>query len=114
MDETNKASPEWGKRIPGDLYERWPRAESGEPEAPTYLCHCRGLDMDEAMLVTRMESYGIPCLCRYPNNGEFGHLILGLSGTGVDVFVPASLWADACELLKEPEEEKEDEPHDLA
>ena len=34
---------------------------------------------------------------------------LGLSGTGVDIFVPASLWADACELLREPEEFSEEE-----
>jgi len=65
--------------------------------------------MDDTMLISRMESYGIPCLRQYPNNGEFGKLILGLSGTGVDIFVPASLWADACELLKEPEEWSEEE-----
>ena len=74
-----------------------------------YLCHRKGLDMDDTMLISRMESYGIPCLRQYPNNGEFGKLILGLSGTGVDIFVPASLWADACELLREPEEFSEEE-----
>ena len=108
MDEIKK-SVEWGKHLPGELFDRWPKDSSGQPEPPVYLCHCKGLDMDEAMLVSRMEGYGIPCLLQYPNNGEFGRLILGLSGTGVDVFVPASLWADACELLKEPEENEEEE-----
>ena len=98
----NGKAPEWGRSLPGELLQRWPRDEAGEPESPVYLCHCTGLDMDDAMLISRMESYGIPCLRQYPNDGEFGKLILGLSGTGVDVFVPSSLWSDACQLLEEP------------
>ena len=109
MDNGNQAAPDWGRHMPGELLDRWPRDESGALEAPVYLCHCRGLDMDDAVLVGRMESYGIPCLRQYPHDGEFGRLILGVSGTGVDIFVPACLWADACELLKEPEEEMEEE-----
>jgi len=108
MDDNSKASAEWGRELPGDLLSRWPRDEAGELEPPVYLCHCTGLDMDDAMLISRMESYGIPCLRQYPNNGEFGKLILGLSGTGVDIFVPAGVWADACELLKESDEMEEE------
>jgi len=108
MDETKNPSEEWGRHLAGDLLERWPRDEEGRLEPPVYLCHCGGLDMDEVMLVSRMESYGIPCLKQYPNNGEFGRLILGISGSGVDIFVPASVWADACELLREPGEEREE------
>ena len=107
MDESKTAVPSWGRRSPGELSRHWPKKENGEWEAPVYLCHCKGLDMDETMLVSRMESYGIPCLLQYPNDGEFGKLILGVSGSGVDVFVPESTWADACELLKEPEEMEE-------
>ena len=109
MEESTKASPDWGRHIPGELLKRWPQDESGSLEAPVYLCHCRGLDLDDELLVSRMETYGIPCLRQYPNDGDFGRLILGASGTGVDIFVPASLWADACELLKDPEEEMEEE-----
>ena len=107
--EENKARPEWGRYIPGELLERWPRDESGEFEPPVYLCHCEPLGMAEALTVSRMESYGIPCMKQYPENGDFGRLIIGVSGTGTDIFVPASLWADACELLKEPEEFSEEE-----
>ncbi len=99
----------WGRSIPGDLLERWPRDESGEPEPPVFLCHREGEDMQDTMLVNRMESYGIPCLREYPNNGVFGKLILGISGTGTDIYVPASLWEDARELLKEPKELSEEE-----
>ena len=103
MNEEPKAKPQWGRYIPGELLERWPRDEDGEPEPPVYLCHCAPLGMEEALTVSRMESYGIPCLRQYPNNGDFGRLIIGVSGTGADIFVPASLWADACQLLNEPE-----------
>ena len=108
MDEEKRISPQWGKYIPGELLRRWPRDEAGEPEPPVYLCHCEPLGMAEALTVSRMESYGIPCLRQYPENGDFGRLIIGVSGTGTDIFVPASLWADACELLREPENERED------
>ena len=110
MDEENKAQVQWGRYIPGELLDRWPKDEAGEPEPPVYLCHCGPLDMEETLTVARMESYGIPCLRQYPNNGDFGRLIIGVSGPGADIFVPASLWADACELLREPDEEGELEP----
>ena len=107
--EDNPARPEWGRYIPGELIDRWPRDEAGELEPPVYLCHCEPLGMAEALTVSRMESYGIPCLRQYPENGDFGRLIIGVSGTGTDIFVPASLWADACELLREPEEFEREE-----
>ena len=114
MSEEAKASARWGRQMPGELLARWPRDEDGELEAPVYLCHCKPLDMEEALTVARMESYGIPCLRQYPNNGDFGRLIIGVSGPGVDIYVPASLWADACELLREPNDEREENTHDLA
>ena len=113
MSEEKKLSAQWGRYMPGELLERWPRDEAGELEAPVYLCHCKSLDLDEALTMARMESYGIPCLRQYPNNGDFGKLILGVSGPGVDLYVPASLWADACELLREPNDcPPEPEPED--
>ena len=109
MDQGKTPPAEWGKYLTGDLLARWPRDEAGEPEPPVYLCHCKARNMDEALTVSRMEAYGIPCLRQYPNDGSFGKVVLGVSGTGTDIFVPASLWEDACELLKEPEEEMEEE-----
>ncbi len=108
MDEEKKAAPQWGRYIPGELLARWPRDEDGELEPPVYLCPCEPLDMAEALTVSRMESYGIPCLRQYPENGDLGRLIIGVSGTGTDIFVPASHWADAWELLLEPENETEE------
>ena len=114
MDEQEKAAESWGRSFTPDLLRRWPKDENGEPEPPVYLCHCEGRNMDEAMTVSRMEAYGIPCMRRYPGNGEFGKVILGVSGFGTDIFVPASLWEDACELLRQPDQEMEDMGDDLA
>lgn len=109
MDERKTPPGEWGKTMPGSLLARWPRDGQGELEPPVYLCHCTGRNMDEELTVSRMEGYGIPCLRVYPRDGAFGKLIIGVSGHGTDIFVPASLWADACELLNTSEEETEEE-----
>ena len=109
MDQGKTLAGEWGRYLTGDLLARWPKDAQGEPEPPVYLCHCVGRSMDEVLTVSRMEAYGIPCLRQYPSNGAFGKVVLGVSGTGTDIFVPASLWADACELLRAPENEMEEE-----
>ena len=109
MENKAWSSGEWGRQLSGALLKRWPRDENGTLDAPVFLCHCSSLDMDEGLLVSRMESYGIPCLRQYPGNGDFGKIILGVSGTGIDVYVPASLWADASELLHDPEEQHKEE-----
>lgn len=96
MDE--KAKLEWGRKLTGDLYERWPKDAEGEPEEPVFLTHCLSLDMSDEMLVNLLEAYGIPCLRQYPNDGDFGRLMLGMSGTGVDVYIPRSMYEDAVNL----------------
>ena len=108
-EETGKASAEWGRRLPGNLYERWPKDEAGQPEPPGYRGHCRGIDMDGTMLVTRLEASRSPCRRQYPHDVHFGKLILGVSGSGVDIFVTASVWSDACELIRQTDDETEEE-----
>ncbi len=98
MDET--AKPEWGRRITGKLYERWPRDEKGELIEPVFLTHSFCLDMSDEMLVNLLEAYGIPCVRQYPNDGDFGRLILGTSGTGVDIYVPKTMYDDAVNLTE--------------
>ena len=89
---------EWGRRITGDLYKRWPRDEKGELIEPVFLTHCMNLDMSDEMTVNLLEAYGIPCLRQYPNDGDFGRLVLGVSGTGVDIYVPMTMYEDAVSL----------------
>lgn len=96
MNEETKL--EWGRKLTGELYERWPKDENGEPVEPVFLTHCMSLDMRDEMLVNLLEAYGIPCLRQYPNDGDFGRLMLGMSGPGVDVYVPRNMYEDAINL----------------
>ena len=95
MDEKKN----WGRVIRGKLYERWPKDENGEPEEPAWLCNCANLNMGDELTINMLEAYGIPCLKIYPGDGEFGRLVLGMSGQGTDVLVPQSMLEDAKALL---------------
>ena len=47
-----------------------------------------------------LEAYGIPCLRSFPGDGGFGRVIMGASGTGVDIFVPKSMLEEATMLIE--------------
>ena len=86
---------EWGRSLPGDLLKCWPRDADGELVPPAMLTKCTGVDMDDVLLVNMLEAYGIPCLKNYPGDGQFGKIMLGMSGYGVEILVPETLLADA-------------------
>ncbi len=96
MDD--KIKLEWGRKITGKLYRSWPKDENGELVEPVFLTHCRSLDMSDEMLVNLLEAYGIPCVKQYPNDGDFGRIILGMSGPGVEIYVPKTMYEDAVNL----------------
>lgn len=98
---------DWGRTIKGELYERWPKDDTGAPEEPKWLCNCKNLDMGDELKINMLEAYGIPCLKLYPGDGGFGKLILGMSGQGSDIYVPCSLYEEAAALCNsEPEMEE--------
>lgn len=90
----------WGLHKYGENYENWPKGPDGEPEEPAFLINCTQLDLQSDMLRNMLAAYGIPSTIRYPGDGAFGKVVIGMSGSGVDIFVPKSLLADAQELLK--------------
>ena len=92
---------DWGRTLPGELREKWPKDEKGEYEEPAFLCNCKSLNMGDTVRINMLEAYGIPCLIKYPGDGGFGKLVLGMSGQGTDIFVPKSKLGDALELCKE-------------
>ena len=53
-----------------------------------------------------LKAYGIPGLSVDHGDGNFGRLILGMSGEGVDIFVPKSLLEDALALCEEENNEE--------
>lgn len=89
---------EWGRKITGKQYEMWPKDASGELIEPVFLTHISNLNMSDEMLINFLGAYGIPCVRQYPNDGDFGRLILGVSGTGVDIYVPMTMYEDAVNL----------------
>ncbi len=96
----------WGRHEYGKTFDNWPRTEAGETEEPVFLAHCGPLDMEAQMLQSMLESYGIPSLRCLPGDGAFGELILGVSGSGADIFVPRTMLDKARELMKgEPEDD---------
>ncbi len=96
----------WGKARAGELLENWPRSEDGGPEEPVLLCHCECLDMSDQLRMNMLKAYGIHCLSVDHGDGNFGRLILGMSGEGVDIFVPKSLLEDALALCEEENNEE--------
>ena len=77
----------------------WPKHDDGKPVEPAYLVHLSVTDLEGQIVVSMLESAEIPVVTQYPNNGEFGRVILGFSGTGVDLYVPQTLLEDAREML---------------
>ena len=62
--------------------------------------------MEAEMIQSMLESFGIPSLRRLPGDGAFGELILGISGSGADIYVPCVQLEQAQELLKgEPDDD---------
>lgn len=93
-------------RLPGELYEKWPKTSEGEPVAPKFLTHCTSLDMADTMTVGMLESYGIPAMILHPGDGDFGKVFLGMSGTGSSIYVPETLFEEAKTILEaEPDDE---------
>lgn len=96
----------WGREINDSLLKRWPRDSAGEYVRPKFLCNCNSTDMSAELMVNMLEAYEVPCLCTYPGDGSFGQVVLGMSGQGVDIYVPESLYEDAIELCKEENNEE--------
>ena len=94
MDDKN-----WSRSLPGGLLERWPKDERGEPEEPVLLTTAINLNLFDEMTVNMLEAYGIPCLKRYPGDGSFGKVVLGMSGQGTEIYVPRSMLEDASALV---------------
>lgn len=84
----------------GQDYEAWPKGPDGEPEGPALLLNCSQLDMQAEMTRSMLGAYGIPSFSRYPGDGAFGKVMIGMSGSGVDIYVPKSRLEEAQELLK--------------
>lgn len=97
----------WGRSpLPGDILKIWPRDEQGELIKPALLTHCISNDLQDIMLVNMLASYEIPAFLTHPGDGDFGKVVLGMSGTGSLIYVPETMLEDAKILMEaEPDDE---------
>jgi hypothetical protein len=86
--------------LPGALLKKWPRDARGEPVPPKFLAFRPSTDLADVLLVNLLDAYGIPALLLHPGDGDFGKVILGISGTGSRIFVPETLYEDALDLME--------------
>lgn len=97
----------WGRKPVGETLKNWPRLEDGSLEPPVFLCHSSGEHMEDVITINMLQAYGIPCVQINSNDGDFGEIILGVSVTGADLFVPGSMCEDAKLLIKGETEDHE-------
>ena len=90
----------WAQREYGKAYESWPRDDAGETVEPALLKTCSPLDMEAEMLQSMLEAYGIPSIRHLPGDGQFGELMLGMSGNGIQILVPKTMMEEARGLLE--------------
>lgn len=103
----NEPKLEWGRDVPGEVLEKWPRDENGELVQAAYLTSCSQLDMGDTILEGLLDSCGIPCVRRFPHYGGFGNLVMGMSAEGVDIFVPETMLDEAKNILEGESEDEE-------
>ena len=77
----------------------WPKQGDGTPVPPVFLTHLSETDFEGHIVTAMLTSAGIPVVEQYPNNGEFGRVIMGMSGTGQDIYVPETMIEDARGML---------------
>ena len=99
----------WGLDSRRELLRRWPQTPEGEPVTPAFLTKCSEVDMEDRMVVGMLEAFGIPCLQRYPHSGEFGKVVLGMSGFGTEIYVPETMLEDAIALMQAPDDMNDSE-----
>jgi hypothetical protein len=101
MDHQGKLT--WGKEK-HDLLDRWPKDAAGELEAPALLTELQDAGGIADMIVAQMEAYKIPVLKKYTGESALGRVVLGFSGYGVSLYVPASRLEEAQDLLSAAED----------
>lgn len=90
---------EWELSSKSSSIKTWPVDKDGNPEKAIFLAHRTCLNMEDKILRNFLDAYGIPSISNYPVDGGFGKVVLGMSSTGTDIFVPESMVEDALALI---------------
>lgn len=100
-----KTRMNWGKNLPGELMEKWPKDSNNEYIEAVFLKNCNQCGMEDEIIRGILEDAGIPSFKKFPHYGGFGNLILGQSAEGVDIYIPKTLLEEAVELISRATEE---------
>lgn len=100
---TADAQVTWSFSSKNEFVKNWPLNDAGEPEIAALLTYSLSTNMEDSLIINKLAAYGIPAMKRYPQNGTLGKVILGMSGTGVSIYVPAFLLEDARALMEDVE-----------
>ena len=87
----------------------WPSYDDGTPVKPVRLMTVTGSQLDYQMVITQLQSFGVPVVGTFTAEGTLAKLIFGFAGTGMDVIVPETMADLARELLKPVESEDDGE-----
>lgn len=96
----NSSVAGWFLSFKDSLSDNWPYLENGQPEKPALLAHRSSVNMEDRLLINMLTAYNIPVVYNYPENGATGKILLGISGYGMDIYVPESLLEDAKALME--------------
>lgn len=95
---TNPPEPGWAfERENGPV---WPVNENGEPDTPVLLTNVSGSQLDFEMTVGMLSAFGIPTERKYPHSGQLVKLLFGVTGGGMDIYVPESMLEAARDVLR--------------
>ncbi len=83
----------------------WPSYDDGSPVKPVRLMTVTGTQLDYQMVITQLQSFGVPVVGTFTADGTLSKLLFGFAGSGMDVLVPETMAELARELLKPVEEE---------
>ena len=92
-------SGDWSFKFESGVVGDWPYNGFGEPEKPAFLEHIFGSEPELMLERNMLLSFGVPTVARYPMEGTLGKVVLGMSGTGMDIFVPESMLEDAKNII---------------
>ena len=87
----------------------WPSYDDGTPVKPVRLMTVTGNQLDYQMVITQLQSFGVPVVGTFTADGTLAKLIFGFAGSGMDVIVPETMADLARELLKPVESEDDGE-----
>ena len=90
---------EWNIARWENITDKWPKDDNGELIPPVFFEHIAGSQLDVDMELNLLDAYGIPTVLQYPNDGDFGKVMIGFAGGGVDIFVPETMLEDAKNIV---------------